>query len=54
VLHWRHGVILATELEIQRLLAAGNGMSKTARIVGTGSGTVRRVRNAGKGRRIAA
>jgi len=42
------------EAEIRRLLAAGNGILKTARLAGVGSGTVQRVRNAARRRLMAA
>ncbi len=45
---------LAKEAEIGRLLAAGNGILKTARMAGVGSGTVQRVRNADRRRLMAA
>ncbi len=50
----RPKIPLAKEAEIRRLLAAGNGMLKTARMAGVGSGTVQRVRNVDRRRLMAA
>ena len=50
----RPKIPLAKEAEIRRLLAAGNGILKTARLAGVGSGTVQRVRNADRRRLMAA
>jgi DNA invertase Pin-like site-specific DNA recombinase len=50
----RPKVPAAKEAEIRRLLTAGNGILKTAKLAGVGSGTVQRVRNADQRRLMAA
>jgi DNA invertase Pin-like site-specific DNA recombinase len=50
----RPKVPAAKEAEIRQLLAAGNGILKTAKLAGVGSGTVQRVRNADRERQMAA
>ena len=50
----RPKIPLAKEAEIRRLLAAGNGILKTARLAGVGSGTVQRVRNGNRRQLMAA